>query len=256
MKMQQDQVKPQRRYRNGKLVSAAAVSMLGGASMAHAVTLAPAAPHNINAVLTPFGPPSGSGPTNVVAGSSFDIQIVGFNSSNGEVAITNDVTPTFGTTQNFTGDTIDGSTLTVSSSESVSGGVTTDLITISVPTDFDPSGDAFSTPAVEMFAAFGDYVGPNLLQFAAPINAASLNGSGVLLYSGGSVALTPTLSLSDDNAALSGNEGVNAGGADLEGFGINSFSFTLTYTVPVPEPATAGIFVSLAGAGLLRRRRR
>lgn len=255
MKMQTNEPKSSQHRAKGKRVPAAAVVMLGGASIAHAATLTAVGPIHASGPLTSLVAASGTKPVTVVSGSVFDVTVVGFNSLGGAY-IAGPVTATFGTTQTFDDETVDGSVLTVTSGESVSGGLTTDTFTISIPTSFDPSGTTLGgSPITEMEADFGGYnAGTNGIQFVTPINPTSLTVGGSLNYSGGTFVLGPVDTLSNGNQTLAGAEGVNAGGADLGDLAINSFTFTATYAVP--EPATVGIFVSLAGAALLRRRRR
>lgn len=237
--------------------------ILAGAAISTIVSV-----HSANAALVPQGPVVSSSPMSpwvssqpagVNAGSVFGIAVAGFNANGSGSYLTAIVDPVFGTTQTFSGDALGGQTLTVTSSESVSGGTTTDLISISVPTNFDPTGTTVGSPAgpvISMEADLGGYnAGPTPLNFSSNVSNATVTGS--MIYSGGTFALAPMANDQFTNGGLSlaTAEGVNAGGSNLSPFDINTFNFSITYPTPVPEPASGAILLTLAGASVLRRRR-
>jgi hypothetical protein len=240
------------------LIAGATVSVLGAVQTANAA-LSSAAPIISSTALLPF--PSQLGVTNaaVKSGDTFGIAVVGFNNTGSGSYLTALLDPVFGTTTTYTGDALNGQVLTVTASESVSGGTTTDLITISVPTNFDPTGTVVGSPSgpvTSMEADLGAYnAGTDTLDFSSNISSATLTGS--MTYSGGNFVLNDAGSAVFTNGGTSFGtaEGVNAGGADLAAFGIHAFNFSISYPTPVPEPVAGGTLLTLAGASVLRRRR-
>ncbi|MGI8955980.1 MAG: PEP-CTERM sorting domain-containing protein [Chthoniobacterales bacterium] len=190
-------------------------------------------------------------PDLVTPADTFNICIVGFNSSNAGAFLVLPLTATFGLTQTFPGAGLGGQTVTVTSSESVGPTMTTDTITISVPTNFDPTGTTIGgLPVTTLEMDMGGYnAGTNTLDFTLPLTSPTYTGS--LLYSGGTLALNPTPNsvLSNGNMSLATAEGVNAGGSDLAPFAIRSFTFNVSYA-SVPEP-TSFVLFAIGGLGLL-----
>ena len=210
-----------------------------------------------------------SGPSPVFAGPSpdvvvpldtFNIAVVGFNAAQAGAFIVAPLTATFGMTQTFPGAGLGGQTVTVTSSESFSGGNTIDTITISVPTNFLPAGTTIGgTPVTVLEMDLGGFnAGTNTLDFLTPVTGGAFTGS--MLFSGGTFTLTPTVQLTNGNMSLAAAEGVNAGGGDLSPFAIRSFTFTATYAT-VPEPSSvglgaAGVIALLLLRNVFRRRAR
>lgn len=197
----------------------------------------------------------------VTPGSTFSIDIAGFNANGSGSLLTAQITPTFGGTTTYTNDAEGGQVLTVTSSEVIGLTTTTDTFTISVPTNFDPSGTLVGsqqTAVIAMEADIGGYnAGPDPITFSAPITPASLNTSGNMIYSGGTYPLNPTpnTALDPTDTMLESAEGINAGGSTLSGFDIHSFSFTFSYPTAVPEPASLTM-LAISAIGLMGRRRR
>ena len=191
---------------------------------------------------------------------TFNICIVGFNTAGTGAYLVAPLTATFGMTQTFPGAGLGGQTVTVTSSENVGATTTTDTITISVPTNFDPTGTTIGgSPVTTIEMDLGGYnAGSNTLDFLVPLTSPTYTGS--VLYSGGTLALNPTPNtvLTNSNMSLKTAEAVNAGGGDLAPFAVRSFTFNVTYPTAVPEPASFALF-ALGGLGLLiavQRRRR
>lgn len=192
-------------------------------------------------------------PDLVVPADTFQISVAGFNASGAGAFIIAPITATFGLTQTFAGG-LGGQTITVTSSETV-GVNTVDSVTISVPTNFVPAGTTIGgLPVTTLQLDMGRLnAGTNGFDLVLPI--ASATGSGSILFSGGTLALTPTVALTNGGTTLSGSEGVAAGGSDLSSFAIRSFTLSFTYAT-VPEPSTwmlLGFGVVLVGFAVRRR---
>ncbi|MGI8436646.1 MAG: PEP-CTERM sorting domain-containing protein [Chthoniobacterales bacterium] len=210
-----------------------------------------------NAPVTVFSQLPGA----VVPADTFNIAIVGFNAANTGAFLVSPLTATFGMTQTFVGAGPGGQTVTVTSSETINGAMTTDTVTISVPTNFVPTGTTIGgTPVTLLEMDLGGYnAGTNTLDFLTPVTSPTYTGS--IQYSGGTFALNPTPNtvLTNGNMSLKTAEGVNAGGSDLSPLAIRSFTFTATYAT-VPEPSSIALGL-IGGTGLLlaltvaRRRR-
>ncbi len=197
----------------------------------------------------------------VVANDTFSIEVVGYNTANPGAniyLIYPLVTPAFGTTQNYANDALGGQTLTVISNESTAGGITTDFISLSVPTNFVPAGtldNAGNTLNAIQFA-FGNYFIPagytgnplDLSTAAAGPNATQavvFKISGVTVSSSALATVTP----SNGNTALSAFGQTTTAGTDISNNQVTGLSFTITYAA-VPEPSTVGAML-LGAAGLI-----
>jgi hypothetical protein len=241
-----------------KVLSVVALSTLGGAGVADAALVQQISRVESTEPLISLVPGfSGISNSAVKSGDTFDITIVGFNANNSGAFLTAAVDPVFGTTQVFPADGLGGQALTVTSSEVIGATTTTDTFSISVPTNFDPAGTTVGgKPVVVMFADIGGFnAGPDTIDFASNVSSATVTGD--LIYSGGTFVLNPTPNntFTNGGTSLATAEGVNAGGSDLAGLAIHQFDFSVTYANPVPEPASMGLFLTAAGAALLRRRR-
>jgi hypothetical protein len=230
------------------------------ASSARADTLFPAepivSPAPLNNLLPPAVPPGDE-----IPGTTFSICVVGFSTSNGGSYLTTPVTLAVGGTSTFSSDALGSQILTVASSEVDNGATTTDNFTISVPSNFCPTGTLVGSPGspcTEMEADIGGYnAGADPVQFSSNVSTATVTGG--LLYSGGALALDPAANDQFTNGGMSWDtaEGVSAGGSNLAPFAINQFNFSIVYPAsPVPEPTSAALLVPAALAALLMRRRR
>jgi hypothetical protein len=203
-------------------------------------------------------------PTVVVPNDTFDIDVVGFDQLGDGVYLAGPFSATFGSTQTFPGAGPNGQTVTVTSSENIGPSTTTDTVTISVPSDFIPSGFTINgNPVTEIEMDLGNSnAGNDTLDFVLPITGATYSGS--LHYVGGTVDLSSSAQantvLTNNNMSLETALAASAGGGNLAGIDINSFTFMVMYpTVEVPEPATIGMLflgaAILGGILFLRRRR-
>lgn len=177
-------------------------------------------------------------------GSTFDIDIAGYNYAGTAgyyvVGATGPLQATFGSTQVFDDAGINGQNITVSSSESVGASTTTDTVIISTPTNFLTTktidGTLISALQFDIGDANADGVGISLS--SAPT---SLTESGYLLYNGGT---TFTLSPADESSGttLGAAEGLlyGSGGSAISNLKVNEFELSFTYANPVPEPASLG----------------
>jgi hypothetical protein len=193
-------------------------------------------------------------PSLVTPNDTFNICIVGFNASSAGAYLVNPLSATFGTTQTFSAAGPGGQTVTVTSSETIGATTTTDTITISVPTNFDPTGTTIGgTPVTTLEMDLGGYnAGTDTLDFLLPVTSPTYTGS--MLYSGGTFSLSGSAVansvLTNSNMSLKTALGVNAGGADLASFAIRSFTFNVSYANAVPEPGSLALMV-VGGLGLL-----
>ncbi len=197
----------------------------------------------------------------MIPGSTFSICVVGFSTSNGGSYLTAPVTVPVGGTYTYSGDALGGQVLTVTSSEVDNGTTTTDTFTISVPSNFCPTGTTVGSPAspcTDMEADIGGYnAGADPVSFSSNVSFGVVTGG--MMYSGGPFALNPAANDQFTNGGMSWAtaEGLNAGGANLSQFAINQFNFSIQYPAsPVPEPTSVGLLVSLTVAALIMRRRR
>ncbi len=197
-------------------------------------------------------------PSTIVPNDTFSIELVAYNTTtpSGDIyAIQPGLTPTFGTTQTFANDALGGQTLTVTSMESTSAGITTDTIAIGVPTNFIPAGTTDNNGNVINALEFsiGNYLGgTNTLDFSTALTAPVSTGAVVFKLNGltTAAALTQNPILSNGNKSYSDEEAVQSASTTtpISGSNITSFSITLTYAVP--EPSTIATVV-LGAAGLL-----
>ena len=175
-------------------------------------------------------------PDLVVPADTFQISIAGFNAASAGAFLVNPIVATFGMTQTFAGAGPGGATVTVTSSETV-GVNTVDSVTISVPTNFVPTGTTVGGTAVTQLQLDMGRLNAGTNGFNLVLPIASATGTGSILFSGGTLALTPTVALTGGGTVLAGSEGVGAGGSDLSTFAVRSFTLTFTYPT-VPEPST------------------
>jgi hypothetical protein len=195
----------------------------------------------------------------VIPGDTFDITVVGFNSSNVGAYLVSPIDATFGVANaTYAVAGPGGATVTISSSESIGPTITTDTFSIGVPVNFDPSGTSIDgSPITTMEADVGGYnFGTDTVNFNGAIDPSSLSVSGNIVYSGGTFALSPASQLGGGDTTLAMVEGVTAGGSSLDSFDINTFTFSVSYDniVPVPEPGSLAP-LGLGGLALLAGRR-
>lgn len=205
-------------------------------------------------------------PAIVTPVDTFNISVAGFDSSgtNG-VYLIQPITATFGVNSTIAATGAGGAqTVTFTSSEAIGATTTTDTFTISVPTNFIPTGTTNSAGGVINLIEFdfGGYTaGTNTLDFATPLFSPTYTGS--LLFSGGTLTLNPAnlaanAQLTNNNRSLADAATISTTAtAGLSQFAIRSFTFSVTYN-NVPEPSTYALCaLGLAGfAGVVVRRRR
>ena len=205
-------------------------------------------------------------PASVVLGDTFSFEVIGYNTNNpgANIYLTNQfLTPTFGTISAYGNSALNGQTLVVNSNEFVNGNVTTDFVSLSVPSNFVPAGtkdNAGNTLNAIQFSLGIGFGGTNALDVNPAILA--YNATGAVTFNAFGVNTSNAVPL---NSTLSnGNQSFSAFGtvfatpltADISNNQVTSFSFTLTYT-SVPEPSTyAAVALGVAGLFLVMRRRR
>ncbi len=205
-------------------------------------------------------------PASVVTGDSFSVEVIGYNTSNpgANIYLINQyLMPTFGTIAAYGNSALNGQTLVVNSNEYVSGGTTTDYVSLSVPSNFVPAGtkdNAGNTLNAIQFSlgiGFGGTnpldVNPAILTYTAT-GSVTFNSFGVNTSNG--VPLNSTLSNGNHSFSTFGTVFATPLTADISNNQVTSFSFTLTYA-SVPEPSTyAAVALGLGGLLLVVRRRR
>jgi hypothetical protein len=269
-----------------EVITSAAVAGLAASGMAHGAVIS----NSISSVPTSSIGYIGPVPINnnsVASGNSFDIAVVGYdvqgNGSSAYPFVVNDAgylvgpfSPTFGTTATETAATVDGETVTITSSETATKGVTTDKITVSVTTRFVPVDETFADGDIinEEDLEIGFAAGTTGLTFSEPVTT-TITASGTALYgavTGKKTTYTfsaahgsaPYTYLNPTDTMLSADEGLESEyadttPADLTHYNISSFSFSFVYntpTAPVPEPTTGMVGLVIGSVGLLRRRSR
>jgi len=268
------------RYR---VLAAASFSTLAATGFTQAAVIYPKTEQGVAAGSIGYIGPVPTQPAATATGNTLDIAVVGFditNSSSGFAVndaayLIGPLTPTFGTTLTDKNATIDGETATVTSTETVSKGTTTDKITLSVPTRFVPVGSTFTDGDVinEEDLEIGFDAGTQGLTFSLPVTT-HITASGSAVYNYNSSKHTFVFSTADGDppytylapgdTMLSADEGLSDftdstdyTAYDLTQYNLSSFSFTFSYATPtaVPEPGTAAVGLIL-GVGLLRRRTR
>ncbi len=201
---------------------------------------------------THFAAAASGAPDTAIPGSTFSFAVTGFTSAGNGAFLVGPLTGTFGGTQTFAGAGLGNQTVTLSSSESTSAGFTTTTITISVPMNFDPVGTMINGMVVtSIFFELGGFnAGANPLDFNNALTGATFSGS--VLFSGGTLALTPTVQLSNGDMALAESEGVNSGNSDIAPFAVRSFSFSSRYAAAaVPDAGDAALLLALGAGALL-----
>lgn len=195
----------------------------------------------------------------VVPSDTFNIAVTGFNSSGAGAFLVGPLTATFGPgSQNFAGAGLGGQTVTVTTSESSGGGFTTTTITISVPTNFDPMGTMIGGMVVSTIQMeISNNAGTNRLDFMNPLITPTYTGSAIF-GANQTIALNPSVTLTNGNRSLAEVEGLGAGGADLAPFAVRSFTFSARYATPsaVPDSGTTIVLLSVALGGIVLFRRR
>ncbi len=206
-------------------------------------------------VFTTSGPRANA---QVIPSDTFDISLVGANAANQAAYLVSPIDATFGTTQNFAGAGLGGQTVTITSSEVVGATTTTDTISISVPTNFDPTGTTIAgSPITQMQSNLGgSFAGTDTLDYQTPLNPTTTVFAGSATYSGGILPLTPGDTLTNGNMSLAMVEGLSSAG-DLAPFTIHNFTFTVTYpNVAVPEPSSLALLGIVGLAPMARRWRK
>ena len=193
----------------------------------------------------------------VKPGETFSFDIVGYNATSGAATLlTPDETSTFGTPTTYTGAGFNGQDISITSSESIVGLNTTDTITVSTPTNFITTTTANGITITGLEFDLGNAnSGSNTLDVTVPIG--SFSSSGSTAYSGGTLALTPSTTLTNGNTSIAAAEGVQSGTTAITGFTVHSFTYSITYTA-APEPSSfafAGAGLSALGMMVIRRRK-
>jgi hypothetical protein len=195
-----------------------------------------------------------------LTGSTFDIDIAGFNSTGTAGAyVVSPLQVAFGSTQVFDGAGINGQDITVSSSETVGATTTTDTIIISTPTNFLTTATINGTTISDLQLDLGD---GNAGGVGIALTTAILSSSatGFLLYNSGATMFGLGPANDSSTTSLSGAEGVLYGSAAISALDVNEFEIAFTYANPVaplPEPDSFGVFgAGLMGLLMLGQRRR
>lgn len=201
-------------------------------------------------------------PAGVVSGDTYSLRIIGYNTAypSQNVFLTFPFDATFGTTASYANYALNGQTLTVSSTEYVSGNTVNDFFSFSVPSNFVPTGTTDNGGHALNAIQFGIGIyttGTNPLDLSPAISSYGNTGSVTFVNQGattsGAVPMNPTLS--NGGTAFSTYGQVNATSADISASQITAFSITLTYAVP--EPSTnAAIALGAVGLFLVVKRRR
>lgn len=205
-------------------------------------------------------------PDTVSPADTFSVELVAYNTNDfsGNIyAIQSNLTPVFGLAQAYPNAALGGQTLTVSSSESVSNGAVTDTITISVPTNFVPTGtlDNHKNLINAITFSIGVYQGgTDPLDFTLPLSNPVSSGTATISPMG----VTSTIPIPQQNAVLSnGNMSYsNEEGVFIPLTAMTSISFdqvtSFTFTITnVPEPSTtAALVIGAVGMGRMTFRRR
>jgi hypothetical protein len=211
--------------------------------------------------ITPAGPIASlvaveTRPQIVTPLDTFDIDVVGFTTAGSGAFLAGPFDATFGVTNTYAAAALESQTVTVVSNEVIGLTTTTDTITISVPTSFDPSGTTLGgSPITSMQAEIGGYnAGTDTLDFALPVSGAT--ATGYTVYSTNTqFNLSPQVTLENGGSSAEAVEGLNAGGADLGAYNFHNFTFAISYPTAVPEPTSAAA-VLVGIAAVSRRRKR
>lgn len=190
---------------------------------------------------------AGGHPSLVTPGDTFSFDVAGFNSTSGVgYLITPAETATFGTPQTYVAAGINGQDITITSTETVGATNTTDTFVVSTPVNFLTTTTISGTTITALEFDLGNAnSGSNTISLVLPINTYTASGS--ILYSGGTLAVTPVITLGTGNTSYSGFQSVNAGTSAISTFAIRQFTFSITYTNAIPEPST----YAFVGAGAL-----
>ena len=203
-------------------------------------------------------------PSAVVAGDTYSIEVVGFNTSEPTddiYLILPTLTPTFGTTTTYASDALGGQTLTVTSSETTTGGVTTGTFSFSVPTNFVPSGtqDSGGMALNAIQFSFGDYLGgTNPLDLTKAATGFSATSTVTFKLNGVTTSLSAPASFMGNGTTQFSAFGQTTSPAGTDISNNQVTGLTITITNAVPEPSTSAA-VLLGAAGLcwltVKRRR-
>jgi hypothetical protein len=195
---------------------------------------------------------------------TFSFDVAGFNSTSGVgYIITPQETATFGTSQTYTAAGVNGQDITINSSETVNGATTTDVFTVTTPTNFLTTANVNGTKITALQFDLGDAnSGSNTVDYLLPITG--YTDSGYILYGAANTqfALTPGVTTTNGDMSLSMGEGVNYGTSAIYSLAIHQFTFSVTYpTAQIPEPSSTalcmvGALGLLIGVQRYRRNRR
>jgi hypothetical protein len=209
------------------------------------------------------GTAGGISPAIVTPGDTFNIAVVGFTNAGSGAFIIPALDPTFGTTQTFTGPSyLGGQNVTVTSSETIGLTTTTDTVTISVPTSFDPDLSLGGSAINQLQVNVGGYNGlTDHIDLLLPIDPTTLTTASSTTYNAGGGATVYNLgpagdTLFNNNSSIALITGVYVGSTgDASNYNFNSFTLSATYATVVPEPAAIGL-IAVSGIAILGRRRR
>ncbi len=206
--------------------------------------------------------PSVVTPTN----DTFSFRVVGYNTSfpAQNIYLTQPVDFAFSTTASYPGFALNNQSLTVSSTQYLSGNNVVDFFSFSVPSNFVPAGTTdnggHTLNAIQF--SIGNYLGGNNpLNLSPAISNATVTGTVTFVFNGattsGAVPMTTTLDNGGTALSTFGAVFATPSTADISNNQITAFSITVTYAVP--EPSTYAM-LALGTAGLfmvvVRRRRR
>ena len=207
-------------------------------------------------------------PSVVTTNDTFQMAILGYNTSETTaVYLVTPITPTFngaGTAQTFTGAALGSQTVTVTTTQTITGSNVTDSLSLSVPTNFIPTGTTTSAGnvinGIELDLGFNS-AGTNTLDFTPAITGTpTYTGSAIYGAANTPLTLTPQPTLTNNGngtSSLSFYEAVQTTNANgLSQFAIKQFNFSMTYAVPEPSTWALSTLGLVGCATVILRRRR
>jgi hypothetical protein len=203
----------------------------------------------VGAINGPAPVPVALTPSAVILSDRFDIDVYGYVTAGVGGYLAGPFDPVFGTTQTYVGGGLGSQTVAVASSELVGPVTTTDTISISVPTDFDPSGTTFNgSPITLIQAEIGGYnAGTDNLDLTSSEPSASGTGYTIFNLAGNISPITtplfPQVNLENSGSSVEAVEGLTGSAHDLAAYAFHDFTFAISYPTVVPEPKAAMILL-------------